>query len=159
MNQWWQSLSSRDRLVVLGVSLIASLIIIHTLILTPLHKSQSNARNSVQKQHELYQWMKQRVVYANQLKSSSSHAEADTGLSLSMRMNESASQASIDINRFQSMGDNKLQVWLEKVAFSKLLLWLKVLNESYAVNIENITISETKSAGYVGVRMTIQISI
>lgn len=69
-------------------------------------------------------------------------------------INTSAKQVNVEINRFQTSGDASVQVWLDSVNFSSLLIWLEALQIKQAVYIENIAISETSKSGIVSARAT-----
>jgi len=154
IQQWWQTLVQRERIVVAVLMVIVVLLTFQALIWQPLYQGRDNARNSVDKQAELLSWMQQQAVNAKQLQSSSSRVR-NSSQSISQRINTAAKRAKIEINRFQTSGDNKVQVWLDNADFSKSLLWLEALQKKYGVVVDSITVSETNKAGLVGIRATL----
>jgi len=155
MKQSFLSLSFPKQLLVILVTTIILLLLLYSLVLLPLQQKRDNAENAVQKQAELLQWMQQQKQSIDQLKVAPTADYLGEGQSISAQINESAQEYNIDINRFQSLDQKHVQIWLESSEFSKLLLWLQTLHSSYGIFVDNITISETASAssGYVSVSM------
>jgi len=153
--QWWQTLVSREKMVVAALAIIVILLAFQMMILKPLYQGRDNAQNSVDKQAELLQWMQQRGALAKQLKRSASPSSQANGQSISQRINSSAKRAKLEINRFQTVGDNSVQVWLDNAEFSKLLLWLETMQKRQGIQIESIAIGETSKSGLVSVRATL----
>lgn len=154
LRQWWQSLVKREQIVVAALSLLVVLLIFQSLIWQPLYQGRDNARNAVEKQAQLLSWMNQQAQVAKQLKASSTHVNRSTH-SISQRINTEAKRAKIDINRFQTSGENSVQVWLDNVEFSKSLLWFEALQKRQGVIVDSITVSETNKAGLVAIRTTL----
>jgi len=153
--QWWQTLVSREKMVVAALAIIVILLAFQMMILKPLYQGRDNAQNSVDKQAELLQWMQQRGALAKQLKRSASPSSQANSQSISQRINSSAKRAKLEINRFQTVGDNSVQVWLDNAEFSKLLLWLETMQKRQGIQIESIAIGETSKSGLVSVRTTL----
>jgi general secretion pathway protein M len=154
IQQWWNTLVQRERVVVALLLVLVIALMIQMLIVTPLYQSRDKLLNSVDKQSELLAWMQERSALAKQLKGNSTPVSTSNG-SLSQRVNSSAKQMKLEINRFQTSGDNSVQVWLDNAEFSKLLLWLEKLEKRYAVQVNNIVINETDKLGFVSVRTTL----
>jgi len=154
LQQWWQTLVKRERIVVAVLAVVVGLLSFQALIWQPLYQGRDNAKNSVDKQTELLTWMQQQSVIVKQLKDSSTRVRTSSQ-SISQRINTAAKRSKIEINRFQTSGDNRVQVWLDNADFSKSLLWLEVLQKRQGVMVESITVSETNKAGLVGIRATL----
>jgi len=152
--EWWQARISRERIVIIILAATVILLIFQTVILNPLYQGRDNARNSADKQAELLQWMQQRSSLVKQLRLNKPGVLQVKGQSISQRINTSAKQAKVEINRFQTSGDASVQVWLDSVNFSSLLAWLEALQIKQAVYVENIAISETSKSGMVSARAT-----
>lgn len=161
MKQSFLLLSLPKQIFIIVVTAIILSLLVYSLILSPLYQGRNHAENAVQKQAELLRWMQQQKAIVDQLKIAPTKAQLGEGQSISARINESAVEYAIDINRFQSLDQKQVQIWLEKADFSKLLLWLQALHSSYGIFVENITISEaaSSSSGYVSVSMTLSTPI
>lgn len=155
LQQWWQSLVSRERIIVavLGVFVVA--VLFKMMIWQPIHQGRDNANTTAENQYELLQWMQQRATLAKQLTKSSVSINSASKQSITQRLNATAAQAKININRFQSSGENNVQVWLEKADLAKVFLWLETLQQSQGIVVENIAINETDTLGFVSVRLTL----
>lgn len=158
LQQWWFSLVKREKIVVSILAIVITLLMFQLMIWKPLYQARDNAANSAEKQAELLQWMKQRAALATQLKRQQPSRTNMKGKSISQIINTTASRAKIEINRFQTSGDNSVQVWLDDVEFSKLLLWLETMQKKQGVIAESLSISETAKPGIVSVRMTLTMS-
>jgi len=158
LQQWWGGLVKRERIVLVALAVIITLLAFQSLIWQPLYQQRDNARNSVDKQARLLNWMQKQALLVKQLKSSSIQV-ASSSQSISQRVNTAAKRGGIEINRFQTSGDNHVQVWLDNADFTKSLLWLEVLQKRQGVMVESITVSETNKAGFVGIRATMSTNL
>ncbi len=155
MKQSFLLLSAAKQIMLIIVVVVILSLLLYGLAWSPLQRGMNNAENAAQKQFELLQWMQTQKNVVDSLKASSTALQQGEGQSISARINESALQYGIDINRFQSLDQKQVQVWLEKSDFSKLLTWLQELHLSYGVFVENITINEAADSGHVSVSMTL----
>ena len=158
LQQWWGLLVKRERIVLVALAVIIALLAFQSLIWQPLYQERNNARNSVDRQAELLNWIQKQALIVRQLKSSPIQV-ASPSQSISQRVNTAAKRGGIEINRFQTSGDNNVQVWLDNADFSKSLLWLEALQKRQGVMVENITVSETNKAGLVGIRATLSTNL
>lgn len=155
LQQWWQSLVSRERIIVAVVGVLIVAVLFQMMIWQPIHQSRDNANTAAKNQYELLQWMHQRSILAKQLTKSSVTINSASKQSITQRLNATAAQAKININRFQSSGENNVQVWLENADLAKVFLWLETLQQSQGIVVESIAINETDLAGFVSVRMSL----
>lgn len=155
LQQWWQSLVSRERIIVAVVGVLVVAVLFQMMIWQPIHQGRNNAATAAQNQYELLQWMHQRSILAKQLTKSSVTINSASKQSITQRLNTTAAQAKININRFQSSGENNVQVWLENADLAKVFLWLETLQQSQGIVVESIAINETDSAGFVSVRLSL----
>ena len=155
MKQSFMLLSMAKQVMLITVVLVILALLLYGLVWSPLQRGFNNAENASQKQFELLLWMQQQKKVVDSLKSSTTTQQQGEGQSISARVNESALQYGIEINRFQSLDQKQVQVWLEKSDFSKLLRWLQQLHSSYGIFVENITINDATDSGHVSVSMTL----
>ena len=154
LQQWWQSLVIRERIIVTVLAVFVALMMFQVMVWNPLHKGQENAANSVNKQTEVLRWMQERAALVAELQRNMPASNSSVKRqSISQRLNSSATQAKVEINRFQTVGDNSVQVWLDHVDFSKLLLWLEIVHNEQEIQTESIFVGETGKAGLVSARM------
>jgi general secretion pathway protein M len=155
LQQWWQSLVSRERIIVAVLGVLVVTVLFKMMIWQPIHQGRDNATTAAQNQYELLQWMQQRATLAKQLTKSTVLINSASKQSITQRLNATAAQAKININRFQSSGENNVQVWLENADLAKVFLWLETLQQSQGIVVENIAINETDTPGFVSVRLTL----
>ena len=151
LTPWWQSLVYRERLIVSALVVIMIVFLFQLMIWKPLYQGHENALNSVDKQAKLLTWMQSQAQLASQLKGNATATHVN-GQSLSQRINTSAKQSKVTISRFQTAGDQSVQVWLEAIEFSSLMQWLEQIQSRYGIQLESISISETAQQGRVSVR-------
>lgn len=155
IQQWWQSLLGRERMIVVALVVLVLAMLFKTMIWQPLQQQRSNALNSVKKQSELLDWMQQRAELVKQFDTASGHQNINDKHSTSQRLNISARQAQIKIKRFQTVADNSIQVWLDNADIAKVFSWLQSLKNKYGLMVQTITVNESTTAGLVTVRMTL----
>ena len=153
LQQWWVTLVKREQIIVIVLMIIVTLFTLQSVIITPVYQKRDNARNSVEKQADLLQWMKQRAHLAKNLKQSPSNV-VNRHQSVSQQINTAAKRNKLEISRFQTSGDDGVQVWLDNTAFSKLILWLDTLHKQ-GVKLESISISETSKKGIISARISL----
>jgi len=152
LEQWWQTLVTRERVIVAVLAVLIVLVTFQSMLISPLYRGRDKALNSVDKQAELLQWMQERAALAAQLNNNTGISRVTSQHSISQRINATAKKAKITITRFQTSGENTVQVWLEDADFSALLLWLDTLQNKQGIHVDSIAITETNKPGLVAVR-------
>ncbi|NQY27212.1 MAG: type II secretion system protein M [Piscirickettsiaceae bacterium] len=158
VQQWWQTLVIREKQMVAALAVVIIFLLFQVMIIGPLYQGRENATHSLDKQVELLQWMQDKTLLAKQLQQQNPLPKMIGAQSISQRINSTAKRAKIDISRFQTAGSDNVQVWLEQVEFSTLLLWLETMQKKHGVQVESIAISETSKSGRVSVRATLTTS-
>src|SRR5690606_5857245 len=144
-------LGDRDRDALKYLSVAVALILLYLLIWLPTQNFLKSARQDAERQSELVGWIKQNEQTARELAARSNTA-APTGLegqSLLSVVGSSARNFSIELRRFEPEGDNKMRVWLEKVPFIQVLLWLDDLQKRYGIQVEQISVDRDETPGIV----------
>lgn len=160
MKRWWEALSERDRRALSVLSLVALIAGFWLFGVAPLIES----RNSLRKQlaaaeRELY-WMRGAAAdiaqrrAAGQLGSTGDRA----GQSLLGLADKTAHTAGLGdgLKRIEPVGANRVNVWLENVAFDKCAVWIETLSSQYGVGVESFAFDRTAATGAVNGRVTLQ---
>ncbi len=158
-SNWYYGLPGRDQNALKLLIIAVVLVLLYLLVWLPSERYAERAERDVERQSAQLAWMKQNEPVARQLASRSSPTAA-TGLqgqSLLSVVSNAAKQHSIELRRFEPEGDSRIRVWLEKVSFNQMLLWLDVLNKEYGIQTEQIAVDRDANPGIVTARLTLSI--
>jgi general secretion pathway protein M len=157
---WFYGLSRRDQMA-LGWLLIALLVFfLYLLVWRPAHSYLARSRAEAEQAYVDLVWMKENELRARQLTRQNPVNSAGSGLagkSLLSVISSSAQKFKIELQRFEPRGDSRVNVWLDKVSFDHMMLWIEELNGRYGVMVEQITVDQTDQPGVVSARMSFQI--
>ncbi len=149
----FETLSARERRLVLICAIIALLVLVFGVLL-PLHHSVTQARMRIgQKQADL-QWMRNvtPVLLANNTQGSTN------GESLIVIVDRSARESGLgsSLSGSEPAGPNGLRVRLEKAPFDSIIGWLARLAQQNGIRVEAASIDTAGSPGMVNASLTLQ---
>lgn len=155
MNTWWESLSSRERLILSlggGVLLVA---MIYLTIWEPLYNQLRMLRQTVAEERIQLTWMEQAAFEVQSLRGVTI-TEKPTGESLLALVDRSARVAGMGsgLNRVEPEGKGKVRVWLNGIAFNTLIPWLAKLSKAQGVTPESLVV-ERQGVGQINVRLVL----
>ncbi len=149
MKAWWQQLNRREQQLFLAMAGVVIIFILYSLVWQPLNEGISESRKKLARQQELLS-----LVIAEtqryQLAKGNNRGNRNRS-SLSTIVNRTAGNRGISISRIQPQGNN-LQVWIDNIAFDKLLQWLSQLSQSEGIVVAAIDISRGDMSGEVRVK-------
>lgn len=149
MKVWWNGLNKREQKLVASLSLVVIVFIFYSLVWTPLHENIEKGEQKLQRQQALLTFVIQETAkYAAADKNNSNQASSG---SLSSIINRSANKNDITIARVQPQ-NNDVQVWIDNVAFEKLLKWLAHLSNNENIHVKAIDLSKSDDEGQVRVK-------
>ncbi len=146
---WYQSLPTRDRLVVKGISALLVLALVFVTIYAPLIRSQKAAALSLEKNLATYNLLAEN---AHRFGGVSSAAAADAPILATVT--QQAKKAGIVLSRYEQDGKG-LRVWVEKAAFDDAISWLEGMQARHGIRVSQITIDRTDRSGLVDIRATL----
>ncbi|RMF13734.1 MAG: type II secretion system protein M [Gammaproteobacteria bacterium] len=151
VKRYWEGLSDRDQkaLTVLGAALL--IFLAWAVVWRPAAEYAAASRTAAEQARADYIWMKEREGWVRQL---ARQPAGQTGNLLS-RVNSQARRHGIELKRFEPRGDNRLNVWLEAIAFDKVVLWLADLTQA-GVDVRQITVDQAGQPGQVNVRLSLE---
>lgn len=158
-SHWYYGLSGRDQNALKLLTIAVALTLLYLLVWLPSERYVERAERDLERQSAQVAWMKQNEAVARQLASRSTPSAAAglQGQSLLSVVSNAARQHSIELRRFEPEGDSRIRVWLEKVSFNQMLLWLDVLNKDYGIQTEQVAIDRDANPGIVTARLTLSI--
>ncbi len=158
MKAWFEELNSRERSILLLGGGALLLMLLYSLLWSPLSAESERLQRDIESQHATLAWMQQA---AQQVKSSGmvNHARRGAeGESLLTLVDRSAKKAVLGghIKRVQPDKDGTVRIWLEKVEFNSMMRWLATLSREHGVVLGNSNIEKQSAAGLVDARITLK---
>ena len=156
-SHWWYGLSDRDRDALKYLAIALVLIFLYLLVWLPVQNFKKDALADVERQSQLLSWIRQNEATARELaaRGGASPTAGLEGQSMLAVVGSSAKSFSIEMRRFEPEGDNKMRVWLEKVPFNQLLLWLDDMKKRYGIQAEQISVDRDETPGVISARMSL----
>lgn len=152
------NLSPRDRRILLaGGTAAVFLVLLFTWL--SLHGRVERLQSVVSDQKALDQWMQKTASEVVQLRGAQTKGPDKTGgRSLLAIVDQTAKQAGLGgaIKRVEPEKENGVRIWFEQVAFDDMVRWLSSLRQSYAVQINTITVDRQPQAGIVDARIVLK---
>ncbi len=160
MKDWWMSLQSRERMVLIAAAVIIIAALIYLLIVEPVTESSTALTNRINAHQQTLIWMQQASQQVKQLRSVS-------GKPTQSRKDQRSLLAIIDssarrrqlrkpIQRMDPEGKDGVKLWIENADFDKLVVWLGTLQSTQGVLVTRATISRGESPGRVNSRLSLQ---
>jgi general secretion pathway protein M len=148
MKAWWQQLNTREQRLVIAMASVIGVFLLYSFIWQPLNENLAKAEKKLLRQQALLEWVGENTArYQQSAKNGSSRSNG----SISSIVNRTAKRNTIVITRIQPQGDD-LQVWIDEVSFSQLLLWLEQLATQEQLQVKAIDLTRGDKTGAVRVR-------
>jgi general secretion pathway protein M len=153
------NLSLRDRrIIVIGVVAVLFLTLLYTW--GSLDGRVQRMRSVVHDQQALDQWMHAAAQQVAQLRGVHAQGAArDTGgKSLLAVVDQTAKQSGLGnaIKRVEPDKENSVRVWFEQVAFDDMVRWLSNLAQTYAVQVDTVSVDRQDQPGLVNARLVLK---
>ena len=146
---WWHGLNIREQRLVLISGVCVSVFFLYSLIWVPLNDNLAKTEKTLANRQALLTWVSENTARYQSVQSLSGN-KPSTG-SLSSIVNRTANQQQLTITRMQPQGE-LLQVWLDSVPFTQLLLWLEQLANKEGLQVQAIDLTKGDAQGEVRVR-------
>lgn len=154
----YESLPTRDQKALLLLGSVVVIFILYFLVWSPAHNFAKKQEANLASSKELLSWVQanQQVArsLATDIKRDSSTVVDSQALVSTISSN--AQKHKISLKRFEPSGDRKVRVWLEKVPFNNVVVWLRDLNASYQIDVSQVSIDRDEKGGLVNVRLTLK---
>ncbi len=159
MKEWWDTLQSRERMLVTMAAAFVGFVIAYFAIWSPIAESREQRKVRVENKHETLAWMKQKKLEVEQLKRINPNLfnQATDTRSLLAIVDAGAKQMGIRpaIKRIEPSGENKVQVWLEDMSFDFLIVLLGELNRRNHIQIADASFDKSDQIGKVSGKVTL----
>lgn len=160
MKAWWESLSSRERLLVTSGAVLILALLFYALVWQPFQANSRRLRQNVAEQRAELVSMRQMAEEIKRLGGSGGTPPAVDERSLLTLVDQTARAAGLGaaLKRVTPQGEDRLGVQFDAVEFDKLVPWLGALERDYRIAIINLSVDRTLAAGLVNARATLQSS-
>ncbi len=159
VSAWFYGLPARDQLSLKWLSVAVLAFLLYMMAWVPVQDSLKAAKLSAQQSYNDLVWMMENEGRARALsRNSAARPKAQvSGQSLLSTISTSAQKFGIELQRFEPRGDSKVNIWLDKVSFNQLMLWVSDLNAKYDINAEQVNIDKSDQPGEVTARLSLTI--
>lgn len=144
--QWWQTLQPREQQLVRWAGVVSLIAVFYFGLWQPLHQYRSDRQGAATSAAEQLAWLQSKLPHI------SSNANSSRGsASLNDVVARSAAQFGIKVSRMQPQNE-QLQLSIDDLSFEQLLRFINHLQAEQGVQLVQLDIASTDTAGTVRVR-------
>jgi general secretion pathway protein M len=153
MKQWFESLESRERMILSGGALIAAIIVFWSFVWQPIAQGTTDMQAAIES--------KQKVLvdlYRVGSVASSEGASSSGGQSLFVLIDQTAQASGLGgaITRARPEGTSEINVTFQNASFDVLLAWLIQLQQNNGITVEGASINSTRERGLVSGQLALR---
>lgn len=153
MNEWWQSLQTRERWFVGGLGVFLVVFFFYFLLLDPLVASAAEYREKTERAERELRWMQQAVL---ELPATPTQRPRSGGnASLNVIVDQTRTRYRLAATNTQQVGPQQLRVRLEDAKFDDLVRWLGELRSNYGIAIDTAAVNQTDVRGTTNASLTL----
>jgi len=158
MKAWWETLSARERLLVIGGLGLILALLGYALVWEPFRTSHRQLQQRVAEQRADLIWMRQAAREVKRLSGNAGTSPTRDGRSLLTLVDQTARAAGLAsaLKRVAPQGEDKLSAQLVGVEFDKLIPWLGMLEHDHRIAIVNLSIDRANATGLVNARVILR---
>lgn len=158
MKAWWETLSARERLLVIGGLGLTLALLSYALVWEPFRTSHRQLQQRVAEQRADLIWMRQAAREVKRLSGNAGTSPTRDGRSLLTLVDQTARAAGLAsaLKRVAPQGEDKLSAQLDGVEFDKLIPWLGMLEHDHRIAIVNLSIDRANATGLVNARVILR---
>lgn len=157
MKAWWETLSIRERLLIIGGFGLTLALLGYVLIWEPFQTSYYQLQQRTAEQRAELIWMRQAAREVKRLSGITGASPDGDNRSLFTLVDQTARVAALTntMKRVAPQGEDKLSAQLDGVEFDKLISWLGTLDD-HRISIVNLNVDRVSAAGLVNARIILQ---
>ncbi len=149
LQSWWQSITQREKQMVLVCGLFGLVAVIFWGVIQPLNERSAQAKSQIQSEKQLLEWVTKRADEITILRQQGGIVRSSEPLNQVIMT--STRRFKVELIRVQPRGE-MMQVWVQPMPFSKLVDWIAYLKEKQGVDVEFIDIQRGKQPGLIEVQ-------
>ena len=159
MKDWWETLQTRERYMVLAATALVVFTILYFAIWTPISSGRDNKQNRVEAKQETVAWMMQKKQEVEHLKRINPNMfnRSNDSRSLLAVVDTGAKQMGVRpaITRIQPKDDDSVQIWFEDIAFDYLIVLLGELQRRNNIDVADVSLDRSEQVGKVSGKVTL----
>ncbi len=159
LSGWFHGLAPRDRLALQVLAAALGCFLLYLLVWSPASAYRAAAVARSEQAYADLRWMKENEALARRLQEQNPalRARVDNGQSLLSLVSASAQRQAIELQRFEPKGDDRINIWLDRVEFNRMMLWLESLHRETGIVVEQIAVDKTDVPGLVTARLSLML--
>lgn len=152
----FDSLPKRDQKALIALIIALLIAILYFLVWSPAHSFAKKQEANLKSSQELLSWVRANEGIAITLVSAGGSASSNIvdSQTLVSTVSANAQKHQIKLKRFEPSGERKVRVWIEKVPFNTVVVWLQDLKSTYQIEVSQASIDKDEKGGLVNVRLT-----
>ena len=155
---WYRGLQQRERLLVLGASLMIAFTLFFLIIWEPVHKNLEEQSQRYQAQLGVLQWMQNAADEVRRLKATGDRnrvTRSDQPDTLIVENSAATAGIKAYLSRLESTSDKGARVTIDAASFDQLLLWLNTLQTRHGITVRSANMDRDDTPGGVNARLTL----
>jgi general secretion pathway protein M len=149
-SQYYHSLSARDQLALKILTAFFTVLIVINSILLPSYQFAQSSQQQYRENLDDLSWMQNRRHLL-----ATANIKSRQGSLLSIA-NQTSQARQISFNRFEPVGENGLNMWIENVNFNTLIQWIQHLASDQGIVVKEIAVDRQADSGTVNARIVLE---
>lgn len=151
LKDWFGGLNARERAIVLGGGVLASVVAVYLLALSPFYSSVAARAERVERKEADLAWMRSVASEVQVLGASRPMSSGPSDESLVVLVDRTAREAGLGtaLTGQTPNGESGIRVRMEGAAFDIIMTWLGNLQLNQAVSVESAQFDRTATPGQV----------
>lgn len=156
MKGWYQSLSERERWMVMAVGAAVVIFLFYMLIVNPLQSANSELTETVTAKQSDYDWMLANAADAkSKVLAGPAATSSKDSRTLIARVTAEMRAKKIQPKGITPRGESRLNVTFERVVFVDLMERLEYLHTRFNIRADKVSIEPAGDPGMVNVQLTL----
>lgn len=159
MKNWYNSLSARERNLVVYGSILSAIILFWMLVAKPLYNKHNKLTNTIQNKTSALELMQGQSVQVKQLQQQISANKTPKTSGNPQQLVERSLQTwrlKPALGRMQSQGSNAVRLTLKDANADRFMRFLDDLENKYALAVESLSMTADKESGLADIRLTVK---
>jgi general secretion pathway protein M len=159
MKEWFESLSQRERYVVMAGGVLVSFILFWSLILNPVYSGVTRMSQQVESKRALVGWMQSAAAEIKAAGNVTGGGQLADNQSLVVVIARSARESGLEkaLNQNQPIGEDGIRVRLERASFDTIASWLASLQAGNGLSLESANFERSTTPGMVNASIVLRL--
>ena len=158
LQQRWQALAPRERLLVGAGALVVAAVLLYVLAWEPLAQSRDALRTQVQAAEADLAWMRAAAPLVRERAAGAPVPMPQDGRSLLARADASAREASLGnaLLRVEPVSDRQVRVYFQGANFDALMRWVEALSAQGSLRVGEFSARRAEGVGLVDASLSLE---